>query len=188
MIAGHERKGKKGEVEERVTDHMTSKVNTTQSDLQKLEEKVDSDDKRFKDLEQKIQQEVMDFLSGANGSIYIEKVMKNASSEIIGIKTSQQKIAENITTNAKLITKLQNRIDEIEKDTMEKTQSLVNAKNDMTNLGDTQNKELTEKDSRKTSNLGKILIDHSCKIGNMLHIIWTVGVDNCIHTFDDYIW
>ena len=39
-----------------VTDHLTSKVNTTQSNLQKLEVKVASDDKRFKKLEQNIQQ------------------------------------------------------------------------------------------------------------------------------------
>ena len=57
-----------------------------------------------------------------------------------------------------------------------------------TRMQNTQNKELTEKDSWKTSNFGKILRDHSYRIGNFMQIIWTVSVDNCIHTFDDYIW
>ena len=62
----------------------------------------------------------MDYLSEAKGGIDIGKVLKGVSSDIIGMKTSRQKIAENITTNADLITKLQNRIDQVEKDTIKK--------------------------------------------------------------------
>ena len=43
--------------------------------------------------------------------------IKRVFSDITGIKTSRQQITQNITTNADLITKLQDRIDQIEKHT-----------------------------------------------------------------------
>ena len=68
-------------------------------------------------------------------------VEKNLTSMITKTDTSQQKIAENVTINTDLITKLQNRIDKVEKDTMEKTQtpehvqvSLTEAKNNIRSL------------------------------------------------------
>ena len=45
------------------------------------------------------------------------KDIKRVFSDITGMKTSRQQITQNITTNANLITKLQDRIDQVEKHT-----------------------------------------------------------------------
>ena len=47
--------------------------------------------------------------------------IKRVSSDITGMKTARQQITQNITTNADLITKLQDRIDQVEKNTKMQT-------------------------------------------------------------------
>ena len=112
----------------------------------------------------------------------------NNYSEAVGNDTD--KLLEDLENKMEQrITNLEGKINNMEPRMQNQQESEQKALADLeTRMQKTQNKELTEKDSWKTSNFVKILRDHSYRIGNFMQIIWTVSVDNCIHTFDDYIW
>ena len=112
----------------------------------------------------------------------------NNYSEAVGNDTD--KLLEDLENKMEQrITNLEGKIKHMEPRMQNQQESVQKALADSeTRMQNTQSNELTEKDSWKTSNFGKILRDHSYRIGNFMQIIWTVSVDNCIHTFDDYIW